>query len=171
MTPGIFNIHSTEELRNIIVCNLNINFAGNTAEKLFLPVGRTGFHLEADNREVFVSRCDIWKSPEKTNSCIDYILKSDSCPECKAAMIVFNKAESCIKKIIDQMQNTLILHPDLMTLSKTDHENEWRVTMRGRNEKSSKIIIHIMVYNLFKKDSRICHQLTEHERRFFALGG
>lgn len=169
MTPGIFNIHSTEELRNIIVCNLNINFAGNTADKLFQPLGRTGFHLKADNREVFISRCEIWKSAEITNSCIDCILKSDSCPECKAAIIIFNKTESCIKKVIEQVQKTITLHPNLLSLAKTDQENEWRVTMRGGSEKPSKIKIHILVYNLYKTDSRICHQLTEHEKRFFAL--
>ncbi len=170
MTPAIFSIHSAEELRNIITCNLNINFAGNTAQDLFYPRGKTRFYLKTGSRDVFIGKCTVWRCSEGIIYTVDSMLKAASCPECKGVLLVFNKSESCFRKVVIQTRSALMRHPNLLSMDEAVDENEWRMTMHGPEDRARRMRLHAMVYNLYRRSDKICPHLNDLEREFFATG-
>ncbi|WP_320170124.1 hypothetical protein [Maridesulfovibrio sp.] len=169
-SPGVFNLHSAEELRNIVTSNLNVNFAGKGSEELFHNRGKSRFYLETEGKDVFVGKCAVWKCPEGIGYMVDSMLRSASCPECKAVLIVFNKTESCFRSVVVQTRKALMLHPNLKSMDEAPDECEWRMTMHRPDDNERRISFHAMVYNLYKTAPRPCPCLSELEREFFSLG-
>lgn len=167
-TPGVFSVHSAEELRNIITSNLNINFAGNTAQELFLPQGRTLFCLKAEDKNIFIGKCTSWKSMEAVVYSTDSILSESVSPECKAALLIFNKSESQLKNVVNQTRKALLDHSALISMYGEFGKNSWSMIMKSSTGLAIRIHLHVMIYDLYWERGKSFFMLDENERKFFA---
>lgn len=166
--PGIFNIHTAEELRNILISNLNTHFAGKTNEELFNHRGKTHFDIKVNNREVLLGKCAIWNCPEGAIYTINNLLSDSGWQECKIPFIIFNINFSNFMDILFQAENALLDHPCLINLNEAVRENEWSLNMRGLKNTAMRFNLQIMVYNLYKEKKKENPLLTKSERNFFA---
>ncbi|WP_432735977.1 hypothetical protein [Maridesulfovibrio sp. FT414] len=169
-TPGVFNIHSIEELRNIITSNLNINFSGRTSTELFQNRGKTRFYLKAEDRDVLIGKCAVWKYQEGIGCIVNSVLRSSANPHCKAVLLIFNKTERTFRNVVIRVRNILLRHPCLMSMEETPDGNEWRMTMRGIDDGALQIRVHTLLYNIYKQTDNKYEYLNELERAFFIQG-
>ena len=62
-TPSTFAVHGEEDLRNIILAQMNGHFEGEAAGEVFRGRGKTDICIEQDNRAAFVGECKLWAGP------------------------------------------------------------------------------------------------------------
>ncbi len=166
-TPGIFNIHTAEELRNILVSNLNTHFASKANEELFHNQGKTHFQIKKMNKEVFLGKCSTWNCPEGAIYTINNLLSNSGWNKCKISFVIFNIKFRRFMDVLFQMESSLLDHPCLIELNEAIRKNEWSLRMTGLGNTDLRFDLQVMIFNLYKKKKKINPLLTEPERNFF----
>ena len=89
-TPSTYAVHGEEDLRNIILAQLNGHFEGDAVSEAFRGNGKTDISIEQDDRAAFVGECKVWKGPAGVTAALDQLLGYLTWRDSKAALIVFN---------------------------------------------------------------------------------
>ena len=66
-TPKTYAFHDEEELRDIILANLNIYY--NASGETFRRSGKTDINILTEDRAAFIAECKIWKRSEDGSRC------------------------------------------------------------------------------------------------------
>lgn len=166
-TPGIFNIHSAEELRNILTSNLNTYFAEENGNDLFYVHGRTKFKIAINNKEVLLAKCAVWGCPQGMNYYINRLLDNAGWDGCKIILVIFNKNEPKTTDVLTNIHELLSNHPCLIEINKIEMENEWCLTMRSPKNSDQKFHMHVMTYNIYNERKKSVPHLTRSEKNSF----
>ncbi|ACS80339.1 hypothetical protein [Maridesulfovibrio salexigens] len=167
-TPAIYNVHNDQDLRNILVSNLNTHFSGQNNEDIFSRIGENGFTVAFAKKSALIGRCSTWRCAEGLIHTLNALLQKDLCPGCKIAMTIFNRTEENFNSLLKSIRKLLIEHPCLIKIEKEYAENEWHTIMGKKSDLQNNHWIHLMIFNLyFSKTVHLPH-LTDAERKFFA---
>ncbi|WP_027721922.1 hypothetical protein [Maridesulfovibrio zosterae] len=167
-TPGIFNIHSDEELMKIIISTLNSRISEMQNRRLFQKSGQAKFNVNIGGKEVHICKCLIWKCIDGMTYALNNILATPTWNNCKVNFIIFNKNEFLFRKVLNSIANIIRKHTSLFSMYSGVRPNEWNTSMYSLNNKSNNFQIHFMAYNIFKGQKKPRHKLTEQERFFFS---
>ena len=105
-TPSTYAIHGEEDLRNIVLAQLNGQFQGDAVGEAFRGKGRTDICIEQDNRAAFVGECKLWSGPAGLKAALDQLLGYLTWRDSKAALIMFNSKNRDFTKILESMPDT-----------------------------------------------------------------
>lgn len=101
-TPETFAKFSEEELRDILLANLNSLFPGAATGETFNKCGKTDIIIKHEDTNLFIAECLIWNGKEYYKEKIDQLLGYVKWRDIHAAIIVFNKQKGhtdILKKI------------------------------------------------------------------------
>ena len=73
-TPATFSKMEEEELRDVILSNLNGVFEGNAVGEAFSKLGKTDIYLKVAKGGVFIAECKYWKGPKTVEETVAQIL-------------------------------------------------------------------------------------------------
>ncbi|MBI9111836.1 hypothetical protein [Maridesulfovibrio ferrireducens] len=170
-TPKVFRVHNENELRDIIISTLNTQFEGNTKNDIFMKEGKTSISISQDGKSVFVGICKIWSGEKRFMKTIDQLLNCESWQSCKTALIIFNKNQKDFSEVLNLAMQMIMAHPNFISFDNEFDENEWHFTMQARNDKSCRISMRVMIFNLYAERIKPCLRLTKQEMDFFKAGG
>ena len=74
-TPLTYKSLKEEDLRNIILVNLNNLFEGKATGETFSNKGKTDIYLNIDKGDILIFECKIWNGSKLYNETIDQLLK------------------------------------------------------------------------------------------------
>lgn len=80
-----------EELRDLLLGNLNTYWEGSAGGELFNNNGKTDILIRSADRNVFIAECKIWSGPKAAGEAIDQLLGYLAWRDSKAALIMFIK--------------------------------------------------------------------------------
>lgn len=149
-TPKTFAVHGEEELRNIILAQLNGHFQGSAVGEAFRGKGKTDLCIEQDNRAAFVGECKIWTGAAGLAAALDQLLSYLTWRDSKAALIMFNTKNKEFSKILETMPQTLRGHPQFLRDMPCAEAGEWRVQMRSTEDAGRRVTVQAFVFNLFQ---------------------
>ena len=149
-TPSTFAVHSEEELRNIILAQLNGHFQGNAAGEAFRYKGKTDICIEQDNRAAFVGECKMWSGEKGLIAALNQLLGYLTWRDSKSALIIFNTKNKNFSKIVESMPEILHAHPLFLRALPYSEAGEWRVLMRSREDEGRRVMVHVFVFNLYQ---------------------
>ena len=89
--PRTFGKFDEEELRDVILANLNTHFVDRATGETFCRKGKTDIHITEENRAVFIGECKVWSGEKELQRGLEQLLGYLTWRHCKAALIVFNK--------------------------------------------------------------------------------
>lgn len=92
--PSTFAKFDEEELRDVILGNLNTHFHGQATGETFRAKGKTDICIEQDNRAAFVGECKIWRGAKELVDGLTQLQGYLTWRDSKAALVVFNKERS-----------------------------------------------------------------------------
>ena len=78
-----------EQIRDIILVNLNGHYEGSATGETFNAEGKTDILIRADGRNVFIAECKFWAGPKSLLAAIDQILGYLTWRDTKASLLVF----------------------------------------------------------------------------------
>ena len=150
-TPSTFAKHGEEELRDIILAQLNGHFEGKAAGEVFRGNGKTDICIEEASRAAFVGECKIWSGPSGIKSAIDQLLSYLTWRDSKSALIVFNVHNKDFSRILESLPTTLAEHPLFIRDIKYDESGEWQLQMRSLEDQGRRVNVHVFVFNLYQE--------------------
>lgn len=148
-TPRVFSIHGEEELRDIMLANLNSLFQVEARGEVFNKSGKTDIYISKDGRNAFVGECKIWRGKKVFTAAIDQLLSYLTWRDCKTALIILNTENTDFTGILSQIESLVKEHPLFIRLDDNVSENEWAVTMQAHDDESRRIQMRIMIFNLY----------------------
>lgn len=148
-TPNTFIKLDEEELRNIIVAQLNVDYEGQVQGKAFRNNGKTDICIEYNNRAAFVTECKFWKGKQVLNSTLKQLLSYTTWHDSKLAIVFFSKTNKDFFKVIETIEDNLKLLPKFKSLTDIN-KNEIELFLSSDNQ-GQLLKIRIFVFNLYTK--------------------
>lgn len=148
-TPKTFLVHDEEELRDIVLSNLNTHFEGEAKGEAFNKNGKTDIHISSDGRSAFIGECKIWRGAKGLNEAVDQLLEYLTWRDCKTALIIFNKENKDFSGILNQIQPLMEAHHAFVRFGGQLDENEWHFVMQAKDDESRQVQVRVMIFNLY----------------------
>lgn len=150
--PSTYTKLKEEELRNVIVSQLNVDYEGEVQGESFRNNGKTDICIEYKNRAAFVAECKIWKGKNTLQSTIDQLLGYTTWKDSKLAIILFNKNNKDFFNVINVINDNIKEIKNYYNKVE-NNKNEIEVILNSNNV-GQLIKIRIFIFNLYNnKDS------------------
>ena len=149
-TPRTYAVHGEEDLRNIILAQLNGHFQGDAVGEAFRRKGKTDICIEQDNRAAFVAECKLWAGPKGVTKALDQLMGYLTWRDSKAALIMFNVKNKDFTKLRAAMSETLSAHPLFLRELACDEAGEWRIQTRNAEDTGRRVTVHVFVFDLYQ---------------------
>lgn len=149
-TPSTYAVHDEEDLRNIVLAQLNGHFHGDAVGEVFRCKGKTDICIEQDNRAAFVGECKLWTGPAGLTDALDQLLSYLTWRDSKAALIMFNAKNKDFSKILETMPKTLRAHPLFHRDIPCGEAGEWRVFTHSAEDVGRRVTVHAFAFNLYQ---------------------
>ncbi|MGW6941174.1 hypothetical protein ACWGF3_19545 [Streptomyces xanthophaeus] len=78
-----------EQIRDLLLVQLNSHFEGQAAGEVFNNVGKTDILIRVEDRHVFIGECKIWRGPKTITETLDQLLSYLTWRDTKAALVLF----------------------------------------------------------------------------------
>lgn len=76
-----------EELRNIILSNLNTHYQGTVSEERFNKVGKRDIYIPFENKAAYIAECKIWHGNKKFLEAIDQLCSYITWRDTKTSLV------------------------------------------------------------------------------------
>ncbi len=152
-TPSTYAVHDEEDLRNIVLAQLNGHFQGAAVGEAFRGKGKTDVCIEQDNRAAFVGECKLWTGPAGLTAALDQLLGYLTWRDSKAALIMFNAKNKDFSKMLEAIPETLRDHSLFLRDLPCAEAGEWRVQMRSAEDAGRRVTVHAFAFNLYQASS------------------
>jgi hypothetical protein len=106
-TPSLAAKLSEEQIRDLLLVNLNAHFVGDAAGEVFNGDGKTDILIRVEDRNIFIGECKIWGGPSTMDEALGQIFKYLVWRDTKAAILLFirNKdVTAVIKKAVAKIE-------------------------------------------------------------------
>ena len=88
-TPSMTSHLDEEKIRDLLLVLLNAQFEGAAAGEVFNAAGKTDILIRAEDRNVFIAECKIWKGPKTIRDALGQLLSYLTWRDTKAALLLF----------------------------------------------------------------------------------
>ena len=149
-TPTTFAVHDEENLRNIILAQLNGHFEGAAVGEVFRGRGKTDICIEQDNRAAFVGECKLWTGPASLTSALNQLSAYLTWRDSKASLILFNTKNKDFSSILQALPSTVRNHPLFVRDLPCEETGEWRIQMRSEEDEGRRVTVHVFVFDLYQ---------------------
>lgn len=146
--PGTFSKLEEEELRDVLLANLNGHYAGDATGETFRKSGKTDIRIEDQNRAAFVAECKVWGGEKKMHDAIDQLLGYLTWRDCKASLVMFNKTVAGFAGLVGKLEGNLRDHPLFRTTLGSEHPGEWRHRFQAGSDPSREVIVHTFIFDI-----------------------
>jgi hypothetical protein len=152
-TPKTYFVHNEEELRDILLAQLNGYFQGRASGETFRNNGKTDICIEEKNRAAFIAECKVWDGDKKILDAIDQMLGYLTWRDVKTALIVFNKDVAGFSELMDRIPQIIRSHPKFISIQTNKNKNEWELIVNSAEDNGRKIKVLLFMFNLFYKQN------------------
>lgn len=150
-TPKTFNVHDEEELRDIILSQLNAIYEGDAKGETFNKSGKTDIIISESGRSAFIAECKIWRGKKSFSDAIDQLLSYLTWRDCKTALVVFNKKNKNFTQILESVESRISSHPHFISKVEEKDANEWLYQMRSEDDENRIVKMNVMFFNIYCK--------------------
>ena len=147
-TPSTYAVHGEEDLRNIILAQLNGHFHGDAVGEVFRGKGKTDICIEQDDRAAFVAECKLWKGPLDMGAALDQLMGYLTWRDSKAALILFNVKNKDFTKMLEAIPETLRAHPLVLRGLPCTEAGEWRFQTRSAEDAGRRVTMQAFILGI-----------------------
>lgn len=148
-TPSTFSNLGEENIRDLILAQLNVYFVGAVTGETFRNKGKTDICIQQDDRAAFVGECKIWSGSKSFSKALKQLLGYMTWRDSKAALIIFNKRNKGITEIEKKISAALREHSLVIREIQKEEKGEWRIEASGVDDKNRRVTVHVFLFNLY----------------------
>jgi len=139
-----------EELRDILLSNLNSHYKSTATGETFNKSGKTDILIPFDNKAAYIAECKIWHGNKAFEEAINQLCGYTTWRDIKTSLIVFNKENSNFNSILKTIDNSLRENVMCKNFSK-EEQNEWQGTFTKEIGSNDLLTINVMAFDLYVK--------------------
>lgn len=134
-----------EEIRDLLLINLNARFEGRAAGEVFNGAGKTDILIREGDRNVFIGECKIWGGPKKFTDAVNQLLSYTTWRDTKAALLVFVKTGD-VTAITEKAITALSGHPNFKRNGANSTEDRHDVVLHANGDPNREIKVALMLF-------------------------
>jgi hypothetical protein len=147
-SPSITARMGEETIRDLLLLFLNAQFEGAAAGEVFNASGKTDILIRAEDRNVFVAECKIWRGPKTIQEALTQLLTYLTWRDTKAALLVFirnGQPTEIIKKAVKEVEQ----HPNYKrTLGTSEDGERYDYVLHATGDPNQEIQLAFMPFAL-----------------------
>lgn len=147
-TPPTFSKMKEEELRNVILSNLNGVFEGGAVGEAFSKLGKTDIYLNIEKGQIFVAECKYWKGPKTIEESAKQILNYLTWRNSYGVVVLFSRNKG-FSDVIDAVSKEIERTSNYVKGFEKMDETHFRARHSLPEDDKKLIEIHFVVYNLY----------------------
>ena len=147
-TASTINKLEEEEIRDLLLANLNTHYDSLATGEAFSKTGKTDIRIQFNNKAAYIAECKIWHGASEFNKAIGQLFGYITWRDVKTSLIIFNKNnkdfQALLQKVNDELQNN-----ELCMSCKRTSQNNWQCTFKKNIESEEKIKLNILVCDIY----------------------
>ncbi|MFC0213896.1 hypothetical protein ACFFK0_15805 [Paenibacillus chartarius] len=146
-SPQTFRSMGEEQLRDQFLVPLNSHYEGQATGETFNFNGKTDILIKAQDRNIFVAECKIWRGQKSLSDALDQLLGYSTWRDTKTALIIFNRNKD-LTNVLSKIPETVKNHPNYKRELKISGETKFRYVFRHRDDISRELTLTILVFEV-----------------------
>lgn len=146
-SPSTFIHMKEEQIRDMILVNLNGHYEGDATGETFNAEGKTDILIRADGRNVFIAECKIWEGSKGLLAAIDQILGYLTWRDTKAALLIFSK-NADFTNVLAGVGSTVPQHPNFKREIKKVSDTNVRYVFRQKADPDRDTYLAVLAFNM-----------------------
>lgn len=146
-TPDVYKSFPEEQLRDIILSQLNGVFEGNATGECFRKKGKTDILIERENRAAFIAECKVWKGKRSLQFALAQLQSYTTWRDNKLCLIFFSRNKDFFN-VLEEIKSALPLEENYINLEEKD-KNEFELKLKSKNNDSQILKIRVFAFDLY----------------------
>ena len=146
-SPNTFVHMKEEQIRDLILVNLNGHYEGDATGETFNAQGKTDILIRADGRNVFIAECKFWAGPTSIHKAIDQILGYLTWRDTKAALLVFCKTAD-FTNTLSKLMATIPDHPNFKRELREVSETHLRYLFKQKVDSARDLFLAVQAFSI-----------------------
>lgn len=147
-TPETYKCFQEEDLRDVILVNLNALFEGKATGETFSEKGKTDIYLNIDKGNILICECKIWGGKKLYHGAIGQLLDYFTWRSNFGIIITFVRRKN-MSNILGEMMNTISQHPSYSSGGQQISESHFMSHHRLGQDDFKNVEFHHLFYNLY----------------------
>lgn len=140
-----------EELRDVILSNLNTHYQGTASGETFNKVGKTDIYIPFENKAAYIAECKVWHGNKKFLEAIDQLCGYTTWRDTKTSLIIFNKDNKDFGALLDGIDKSLRGLERCREMLRVGR-NQWQGVFTKEADSKDTLTINVTVYDLYVKE-------------------
>ena len=146
-SPSTFVKMKEEQIRDLILVNLNGHYEGEATGETFNAQGKTDILIRAEGRNVFIAECKFWGGSKTLLAAIDQILDYLTWRDTKAALLMFCKNVD-FTNTLSSIATTVPEHPNFKQELKKISDTHVRYLFRQKNDPDRDLYLAVQAFSI-----------------------
>lgn len=146
-SPGPFQRAGEEELRDMLLVQLNGHYEGRATGETFNARGKTDIYVPVKEKHVFIAECKFWKGAKAYLATIDQLLGYTTWRESKAAIVIFNRNRDH-SAVLAEIEGTTRNHASFKRFFGRKTETQLRFALTHPEDDKRELLLAIVALNL-----------------------
>lgn len=152
-TPKAYRNHDEEELRDIVLSQLNGSIKGKATGETFRNSGKTDICIKYEDGSAFVAECKLWNGRSSVGPALNQLVGYTTWRDNNVALVVFNKNNKKFSRILNEIPEVLNEHSLTQEVLQPGQDGEWRIVVCSEEDRGRRIVVHVFAFDLFCEES------------------
>ena len=148
--PSTFVHMQEEQIRDLILVDLNGHYEGDTTGETFNAQGKTDILIRVDGKNVFIAECKFWEGQKALHAAIDQILGYLTWRDTKAALLIFSKNVG-FTDVLAKIARTVPEHPNFKRELRKVSDTHVRYLLRQAGDPARDLYLAVQAFNILKE--------------------
>ncbi|ROO52202.1 hypothetical protein EDC02_7109 [Micromonospora sp. Llam0] len=149
-TPSLAQKLDEEQIRDLLLVNLNAHFEGDAAGEVFNGAGKTDILIRVDDRNIFIGECKIWAGPSTMDEALGQIFSYLVWRDTKAAILLFIRNKG-VAAAIQKAAEKIEAHPNYKRRGPLRSDDQLDFVMRAQDDPDRQIQLALLPFALRTK--------------------
>ncbi len=148
-SPETFQSMGEEDLRNLLLMQLNVTYEGRATGETFNRNGKTDILIRDEGKNVFIAECKIWRGQSQYKDAIDQLLNYTCWRDTKTALLVFNRNRDH-SNVLQQIEETTMDHECCKKLLSPNSSGHSRFLLSQPDDPNRELYLSVMAFHIPK---------------------
>ncbi len=139
---------SEEDIRNLLLSNLNTHYDSSASGETFSKKGKTDIRIQFENKSAYIAECKIWHGIKGFEKAINQLFSYITWRDIKTSLIVFNKDIRDFSKVLEKIKQFLDENELKISCSPIS-KNEWQYTFKKSLDSDETILLHVIICDIY----------------------
>lgn len=144
-TPALAAKLDEEQIRDLLLVNLNAHFEGDAAGEVFNGEGKTDILIRVEDRNIFIGECKVWGGPGTIDEALGQIFKYLVWRDTKAAILLFIRNKD-ITAVITKATQKIEAHPNYKRRGPSRTDDQLDFVMHAQDDVEREIHLALLPF-------------------------